>query len=295
MAFNLTHVKHDPAHCLAPGLFRSIKPGDQKGRNAEVIYKYADGKQLEFYMFEPLTNVDMRVLQGLVAMAGPDGLVLDIDNPKSEEGKQLSLFLEPKWDALSDNALVVKDSFYALAKELGYKDPNSTRTHRDIRESIDRMWKVSIIVRDGHKKRGFRLLSEYASDDEDKRLFVALNPMLAEAIMGKNRHIRIDMPEIRALASKSPASQLMHQYLCGYINPGKTHPTAIHIDTLCGYVWPVAENEEIPDETAKKRRTRIRKSFAELETIGWKIEEEGKNYFKIFRPKAPKNDNCKKA
>jgi hypothetical protein len=26
----LTHVRHDPAHCLAPGLFRALKRGERK-------------------------------------------------------------------------------------------------------------------------------------------------------------------------------------------------------------------------------------------------------------------------
>jgi hypothetical protein len=27
MKFDLTYAKHDPAHCLAPGLFRSLRRG----------------------------------------------------------------------------------------------------------------------------------------------------------------------------------------------------------------------------------------------------------------------------
>ncbi len=34
------------------------------------------------------------------------------------------------------------------------------------------------------KRQGFRLLSEYASDEADGRLYVALNPLIAQAVMG---------------------------------------------------------------------------------------------------------------
>ncbi|MET3109463.1 hypothetical protein AAKU58_004320 [Oxalobacteraceae bacterium GrIS 1.18] len=40
MAFDLTHARHDPAHCLAPGLFRSLKRGDRKKLKLDVTYPY---------------------------------------------------------------------------------------------------------------------------------------------------------------------------------------------------------------------------------------------------------------
>lgn len=278
MTFNLSHARHDPAHCLAPGLFRSLKRGERKNQKLEVIYEYGKEKHLEFYGFEPLDDLDMRVLQGIVAMAGPHGVILDLDDPKSDAGKQLSLFIEPKWEALDDNALVVKGSFYSLAKEIGYKKPGDTRTIKDIRESIERLWKVSIIARDGSKKRGFRLLADYSSDEAEKRLFVALNPMIAEAILGTRPHTRISMAEVRALQT-APA-RLLHQRLCGYIDPGAQHPTPINIDTLCDYVWP----EVASIEAAKKRKQSIRKALAELVSVGWTVSEVTKCKFMIGRP-----------
>lgn len=35
---SLSHVRHDPAHCLAPGLFRALKRGERKpGHEADYI------------------------------------------------------------------------------------------------------------------------------------------------------------------------------------------------------------------------------------------------------------------
>ena len=165
----LTHVRHDPAHCLAPGLFRSLKRGERKRGKLDVVYDYGDGKRIEFSGPEPLGADDLRILQGLVAMAGPGGLVLSPE-PQTEAGRQLRLFLEPKWEAVQQDAMVVKGSYRALAREIGYADPDNTRP---VRECIERLWKVSIIAQNGRKRQGFRLLSEYASDEQDGKLYVA--------------------------------------------------------------------------------------------------------------------------
>lgn len=89
---SLSHVRHDPAHCLAPGLFRALKRGERKRSKLDVTYDYGDGKRIEFSGPEPLGADDLRILQGLVAMAGPNGLVLGPE-PKTEGGRQLRLIL----------------------------------------------------------------------------------------------------------------------------------------------------------------------------------------------------------
>ncbi|MCI4078495.1 replication protein C, partial [Klebsiella pneumoniae] len=50
---DLTHARHDPAHCLAPGLFRSLKRGERKRGKLDVVYDYGDGKRIEFSGPEP--------------------------------------------------------------------------------------------------------------------------------------------------------------------------------------------------------------------------------------------------
>ncbi|WP_268915743.1 replication protein C, IncQ-type, partial [Aeromonas caviae] len=34
--------RHDPAHCLAPGLFRSLKRGERKRLKLDVTYTHGD-------------------------------------------------------------------------------------------------------------------------------------------------------------------------------------------------------------------------------------------------------------
>lgn len=274
--YSLSHVRHDPAHCLAPGLFRALKRGERKRSKLDVVYDYGDGKRIEFSGPEPLGADDLRILQGLVAIAGPCGLVLGPE-PKTEGGQQLRLFLEPKWEAVEANAMVVKGSYRALAREIGYST-DSGKHFRVIRDCIERMWKVSIIAQNGRRRQGFRLLAEYASDEADGRLYVALNPLIAQAVMGGGQYVRISMDEVRALNSET--ARLLHQRLCGWIDPGKTGKAAI--DTLCSYVWPSAAT----DSTMRKRRQRVREALSELAALGWTVDEYAAGKYDIARPKA---------
>jgi len=211
-------------------------------------------------------------------MAGPKGVILDLDNPKTESGRQLSIFLDPQFDAIEDNALVIKGSFYALAKEIGYKSPNSGTVFKIIRESIERLWSVSIIAQEGSRRRGFKLLADYCSDEGESRLFVALNPLITEAVLGERKHTHINMNEVRSL--KSSSARLIHQRLCGFINLGKSHLTPISIETLCSYVWADDGNKE----TMKKRKQTVRKAIKEFISMQWVIDEVTKNNFIIKRP-----------
>lgn len=274
---DLTHARHDPAHCLAPGLFRSLKRGERKRGKLDVVYDYGDGKRIEFSGPEPLGVDDLRILQGLVAMGGPSGLVLSSE-PRTETGRQLRLSLEPKWEAVQQDAMVVKGSYRALAREVGYANIDDTRP---IRDCIERLWKVSIIAQNGRKRQGCRLLSEYASDEQDGKLYVALNPLIARAIMG-GQHIRIDMAEVRGL--QTDAARLIHQRLCGWIDLGKSR--RVDLDTLCSYVWP---DDATNPNTIKSRRQTARKVLAEFAAVGWKLDEYAKDKWEIRRPKAPNN------
>lgn len=269
--YDLTHARHDTAHCLAPGLFRSLKRGERKREKLDVTYEYGDGKKIEFSGPEPLGADDLRILQGLVAMAGPNGLVLSPE-PKTEGGQQLRLFLEPKWEAVKQDALVIKGSYRALAREIGYANIDDTKP---IRDCIERLWKVSIIAQVGGKRRGFRLLSEYASDDTAGQLFVALNPILAQAVMGGGQHVRIDMDEVRALTGDT--TRLIHQRLCAWIDIGKSGRATI--ETLCSYAWP----SEASPNTMKKRRQRAKEALAELKLLGWTITEYARGKYEIYR------------
>lgn len=83
--------------------------------------------------------------------------------------------------------------------------------------------------------------------------------------------------QVRAL--KSDAARLIHQRLCGWIDPGESG--RVTIDVLCSYVWP----DEASPATMRKRRQKVRKALEELKGIGWTVKEYAKGKYKITRPK----------
>ena len=281
----LTHARHDRAHVLAPGLFKSLAPGDRKRLKLDITYVFGDGAQIEFKGFEPLGVLEMRVLQGLVAMAGPSGLVLEDEDKVSQSGQQLMLDLfEPdpvvRAAKLKPASLVVRDSFRRLAREIGMEEGG--KSLKQIKQAIERMFAVNIFVEVGRKRVGMRMLAAYASDEGTGDLYVALNPRIASAIMGHEPHARIDLREARSL--ETDPARLLHQRLSGWIDPGKAGE--VGIEKLMGYVWP----EPPPGDSAvRMRRAKVRHAVKEISRAGWRIAEVKKDFWRFIRPKSAGN------
>lgn len=271
-----THARCDPAHCLAPGLFRSINKKEQERsvNKLDITYIVGEDKKrtMRFVGPELLGANDLRVLQGLVALAGLQGEILR-PKPMTESEQRLRRELSITGIAKNHDAVVVRGTFRTLAAEAGYTSTDFTKS---IRESVERLFAVSIFVKDGNKRQGFRLLAEYESNEVTGNLHVALNPLIAVAISG-GQHARINMSEVRAL--KSDPARLVHHRLCGWIDPGKER--RVTLDTLCGYVWMEAACNK---NTTKTRWQVIRRALAELEGVGWSVKEYNKGRFDIRRP-----------
>ena len=146
MAFELTHARHDPMHCLAPGLFRSLKRGDRKKLKLDVTYTFGDDIRARFIGFEPLGADDMRLLQGLVALAGPRGVILTA-NPAATMPRQLRLALSPTDAAADSDGLVVRHHITRLLAEIGMYD--SGENIRTVKASLVRMSNVTVIIDNG--------------------------------------------------------------------------------------------------------------------------------------------------
>lgn len=273
---DLTHARHDPSHCLAPGLFRSLKKGERKTGKLDVTYEYGEDECMRFVGFEPLGADDLRMLQVIVALAGPDSLVLSPE-PQTATGRQLRVSLEPKFDALKQDALVVRESLTKLLWEAGMTDSGDNIL--SLKASLLRMSNVTVLAKKGQRQASYHLMS-HALDEESGKIWIALNPRLAESILGKRQFARIDMNEVRAL--QSGPSRLMHQRLCGWINPGKFG--RVGLDTLCEYVWP---DQTSNTNTLKTRRQTARKALAELAAVGWTMSEYAKGKWEIKRPARP--------
>jgi hypothetical protein len=269
------HARHDRAHCLAPGIFRSLRKGRRKNQNLDITYVFGD-VSLQFVGFQPLGVDDMRFLQGIVALAGPHGLIL-APEPTTEAGRQLRLFLDPRLAAAQQDALVVRSSMSHLLKLVGLTDGGDNI--KGLKASLKRMANVTVYVTKNRQEASFHLLS-YVFDDNE--LLVAVNPRIAEAILGRIPHTRIEINEVREL--KSDVACLIHQWLCAWIDPGEKK--RIGLTTIIRYLWEETENAK----TMQKRRRCVRKALAEFENIGWKITEQGGEQYEIARPKLPKPD-----
>lgn len=283
MRFDLTHVRHDPAHCLIPGLFRSLKRGERKKEKLDITYQHGD-EMLKFWGPEPLGADDLRVLQGLVGLAaiegpGGNGLML-FPTTTSAAGRALREGAKLQWDAVAEDMMVVRCSFHDLAREIGYSEIGGSQ-FKTIRKCIERMFAVTIFAEQGGKRRGFQLLSRYASDEGSEEFYIALNPMIARAITsskGNGQHVRIEMSEVRTL--QGSAARLIHQRLCAWVDPGKTRQ--VTLETLCSYVWP---NEADNANTIKTRRREVRLAIKEFAGLGWSITEYARGKFEVIRPK----------
>lgn len=276
MKYELTHVRHDPAHCLAHGLFRSLRRGDRKKQKLDVTYQYSPEEQARFVGFEPLGADDLRLMQGLVALAGPDGTELTA-SPKSDRYQQLRLLLDPQHEAAQQKALVVQTGISRLLTEIGLTDGGVNI--RNIKASLIRMSNVTVVLTNNNKQASFHLMS-HTFDKLNGTLFVALNPRISQAVLGDRPYTRIEMAEVRGL--KLDASRLIHQRLCGWIDPGKTRKASLM--TLCDYAWP---DDTSNASTIKKRSVTARKSLVELSAIGWSLNEYAKGKWAIHRPKNP--------
>lgn len=181
--FRYNYAKHDPAHCTAKGLFQPLKRAERKKQEHTVLHKYGD-VTLEFKCSEPLGADDLRVLQGLLALASPiaDPEVLTANTPPENQKLRDSLKLSESANHLE--TLVVQATRYQLAKEIGLTLSGSTFPR--IKASIIRMCSVSILATDKDGRRtGYNLIGGYSSQANEALIRVALNPRLTAAILGE--------------------------------------------------------------------------------------------------------------
>lgn len=276
MDTELTHCRHDRSHCLAPGLFRSLKRGERKKQKLDVRYQHG-GEEVRFIGFEPLGADDLRLLQGIVALAGPAGVTLS-PTPTAEPPKELRRLLETKQKAQEMNALMVSAHVGHLLAETGMTDGG--KNIKIVKASLLRLSNVTVIACCGEILASFRLLSFYF-DGASGQLHVALNPRLADAVLGNSSsYTRIEMSDVRQL--RSDAARLIHQRLCGFADSGKSR--RVEIETLASYAWP----DESESKAAKRQRfSRVRKALHEIAGCGWGVREYARGKFEIRRPPVP--------
>lgn len=276
----LTYANHDPAHCLAPGLFQSLPKRSGVCLTLRLTYAYNADTNMEF-TGPALGVVDMRVLQCLLAIASVSKDNREIITRDATRAEEIELRTQLKLNGVAKAKTIVgvQAKINVLRNEMGYSDLDSGGAYRATRESVERMCAVAITVQhtDG-KSEGYRLLST-CSSAETGVLHVGFNPRLSVAILAphkKKSYSRINMQEVRRLATDS--ARLLHQRLHWLPTDGEGR--VIKLETLCNYAWPAAVNEN----ARRARRDTLAAALGELVGVGWHVVKESPESVRIWRP-----------
>jgi hypothetical protein len=237
-----------------------------------------------FYFTGPqrLGAEDLRVLQGVVALASIQQHAFDPRNAMSEHGKMLAKHIKATDDEEGGKLLycAAKITVSRLAAEIGYSEDGGDQ-RRIIIDALDRMAHVTIVYDDESERYPMYFLG-YHFMKSTGELLIAVNPQIARAIWRDDGFVHIDMNEIRCL--KSAPARILHQRICAIVDPGKDRPFLI--DTLAGYVWP---EEAKSASTMRTRRSTIRDAITEIGGLeGWCVNPIGKRKFMISRRKYKK-------
>lgn len=271
----LTHARHDQLLCLTPGLFRSVKKGEKGSQQLDVSHKLREKSQIRIFGRELLGVDDMRVLQGLVGLAGLHGQTLGF-KPESHLGVRLRKQLRVRGVAEMASALSMTTSYLNLGREIGYEGYDGGRLIRQLRQSVRRLAKIYLAVTTEAGTSSFRMLSAVEGDTISKLTF-ALNPQLSASILGGEiQYARIDLVEARRL--KTDQAKLLHQRLSAWVDVGRA--AKVEFRTLEAYVWGSADST---GSTLRMRRSGIRRALVELIGVGWSVVEYAKGKYEVRR------------
>lgn len=282
----------DPALCMLPGLFTSD--------GGPLEYRFGN-EILRITMFEALGCIDLRVLQGLTAIASEPAHRARIHAvTTNERGLQILDELMPdRTTADKDVIITAKFLPYELARVIGKDD--SKKSVDAIVKSLTRLYQTTIFWQDldadgksvGSPRRSF-IISKFNIDKKlsSGQYEIGLNARISLAISrsgsATGKFTRIDMIEVRAL--RKPAARLIHQRLSGFINAGTTYVQSIKLETLAAYAWGDCSYDSAPGELQRgpslyrQHRIRIRAAMDQLRGVGWTVVEQPGDKYRIGRP-----------
>ncbi|PSR26501.1 MAG: hypothetical protein C7B46_19915 [Sulfobacillus benefaciens] len=272
---------HDPAYCLAPGLFSAV-PHGQRHQPFRLVYAFGKTEHLEFLGHQRLGADDLKTLLALVTLASsPDYAgTYQIDPDTAHPiGQRLRGGLELQEDAVRKPILAVHTSFYRLGKLVGFSH-HGTRQIQLIQDSLERLALVTVIVQSRSRNKTRRTISHIIgwcdSTIEDSEssgtLWVALDTRITEAVLGMKRYSLLFLRDVQILGSD--VAVLLYQRLCGWIDPGIQR--SIALDTLVQYVYPHdVHSTTHPNHTEKKlrwyRRHSVLTALEKFRSIHWDV------------------------
>ncbi len=262
--FDLTHSRIDRYCCLADHLFISFKHGERRNRQLNAVYPRSGRVEVQFEGKEPLGAFDLRLLLVLLALAGLRGVELSVDPDNG-----LERVIRNKFPSVC--SIVVEIQFAKLLREIGLTDGGGNV--RLMNESLERLSKVNVTTF-GVQRQQYPLLA-VAVDPISRTTAIGLGPLLTLPIQQGANYSRIELHDVRAL--KSDPALLILVRLCGYIDAGKTH--LVGLAKLMTYVWP----DEATGSALRRRRAKVLGALAELQSIGWTVQEYARHKFRITR------------
>lgn len=272
------HARVDPSHCLTDGLFRPLKRQSYKGLSLDVRYKY---KEYTFWWrnYCPLNITDQSVFLAVHRLASEKGRVSRIGpSEEAETMKAVRDALKLKYNASDLDVLVLETTVNEITKVMGITDAG--KNYKQIKESLIRLSGVSFVIYKGDDVTTLfwqaNLFSHIAGID--KRLVIAINPMLSKALVG-GQSTFVDMREQRELESE--VSKRLHVWLSSWIRHGEQNK--IQLGLLIPHVW----GDEGEKDKLRKRREYLRNALAEINLLdGWEcFEDKISNFVTIKRPK----------
>ncbi len=266
----LDHARVDPSHCLADGLFRPMRRGDQKNASMDIHYRYRD---VTFWWrnYQLLDISDQSVFLAIHRLAAVRGRTERV-GPDHQDPTFLNLrhALNMRLEAEELQCLVFSTSLNEIAKLIGLT--NTGPNLKAIKDSLLRLSGVSFVIYKGEEHTSTfwqaNLISQLAGCDG--KVVIAVNPLLGKALVGTPATY-VSMEEQRVL--KSDPAKRLHVWLSSWASSEEERK--IELDSLVPHVW--GNQETSGESTKRRRRGLLRKGLAEIAALdGWIIEEDPK-------------------
>ena len=266
--------RHDRAICLAKDFFKCI----HRGHRGKLHAMYETGnKKWGFTGVDQPGAVELRVLQALVSIASKEGRSLRPKAPSSNDAKELSSVIKATLSPEGEELVycAIRTSLYRLCVEVGYEDkPDS---YLRVLEALKVLAHISIDYEDEEVVTVMDFLG-FIHRKKRRDVLIAINPLVAAAVLGGGQFVHIDMNECRTLTGES--TRILHQRLCAVVDPGKNQD--FKPETLAGYIW--TSQAKPGSSTQRVRNGRAVKALLEVGDLeGWKVIKSGK-CFKVVRP-----------
>jgi len=272
---------------------------DEEYEFPRTILKF-DELEYEFRVFEELGEDDLKVFLRLVQVAGVGSVVLDpwMEEYEGVDGKivkQLGLFSSCGSKTENSRTLPVVRSEETISYNafLGpiLKGRVGKTNLKHLRDSLRRLASTTVFVTAKRKGKPVREMGSnlvsFAIDYETGRFLVAVNPFVANAILGNPLGGYRPLIDSRVFELKGTEAVLL-SWLSAWLLPGRSGK--ISLDKLEEHIY----GDRAEDQNRRKwRRKKLRQALKAISNLkGWEVKETSRRIFEIRRlaPQSSKSE-----